>query len=94
MSAELEMMNEENGRLRREVATWKAEFAKKERMTELVIDAAEVVNKELAAERDALRAENLGYAKSLLDLEAEVARLTKQYEALRQAYGLMHEGSK
>ena len=30
----------------------------------------------LTAERDALKAENLGYAKALLDLEAEVARLT------------------
>ena len=41
-----------------------------------------------------LKAENLGYAKSLLDLEAEVKRLTKQYEALSQAYGLMHGGRK
>ena len=66
-----------------------AELAKKERMIELVIDGAEIVNKEFAAERDALKAENLGCAKSLLDLEAEVERLTKQYEALSQAYGLM-----
>jgi prefoldin subunit 5 len=30
MSVELEMMNEENGRLRREVATWKAALAKRD----------------------------------------------------------------
>jgi chromosome segregation ATPase len=71
--------NAHAGTLRREIAKRDAEIA--------------VQEEEIIALRDAgsaLKAENLGYAKSLLDLEAEVERLTKQYEALRQAYGLMH----
>jgi phage host-nuclease inhibitor protein Gam len=61
-----------------------AELAKKDAENQRLLDSLHTAWQEIKTEqrlsfrteRDALKAENLGYAKSLLNLEAEVERLT------------------